>query len=124
MMMFWGLQVAWSQVHHQASVSGITNRGKTRRPRAQDHRLCHVRHAARPAVSSASPRNICGDDHSPARRTGNAGCPLPQSSVVMDASPPCLAGRKQLRKLLIVEGCPMLSPDQSQTVIIRPRPAR
>jgi hypothetical protein len=50
--------------------------------------------------------------------------PLQQSSVVMDASPPCLAGRKQLRKLLIVEGCPMLSPDQSQTVIIRPRPAR
>jgi hypothetical protein len=30
MMMFWGLQVAWSQVHHQASVSGITNPGKTR----------------------------------------------------------------------------------------------
>ena len=39
MMMFWGFEVAWSQVRHQVSVSGITNRGKTRRPRAQNHRL-------------------------------------------------------------------------------------
>ena len=29
MMMFWGLNVAPSQVHHEVSVSRITNRGKT-----------------------------------------------------------------------------------------------
>jgi hypothetical protein len=29
MMMFYGWSAAWFQVHHQASVSRITNRGKT-----------------------------------------------------------------------------------------------
>jgi hypothetical protein len=28
MMMFYGWSAAWSQVHHQASVSRITNRGR------------------------------------------------------------------------------------------------
>jgi hypothetical protein len=46
--------------------------------------------------------------------------PLEQSAVAMDCSRSALAGREQVRKLLIVEGYPILSPDQSQTVIILP----
>ena len=42
--------------------------------------------------------------------------PLQQSAVALDVIPPALA--EQLRKLLSVEGRPVLSPDQSQTVII------
>jgi hypothetical protein len=36
----------------------------------------------------------------------------------MDVFPARFAGRQQLRKPLSVEVCPMLSPEQSQTVII------
>jgi hypothetical protein len=44
----------------------------------------------------------------------------PQQSAVVWMCPARLAGREQVRKLLIVEGYPILSPDQSQTVIILP----
>jgi hypothetical protein len=43
---------------------------------------------------------------------------LQQGAVVLDVSPACFAGWEQLHKLLNAEGCPMLSPDQSPTVII------
>jgi hypothetical protein len=43
---------------------------------------------------------------------------LQRSAVVMDVFPARFAGRQQLRKPLSVEVCPMLSPEQSQTVII------
>jgi hypothetical protein len=43
---------------------------------------------------------------------------LQQGVVVLDVPPARFAGWEQLHKLLNVEGCPMLSPDQSPTVII------
>jgi hypothetical protein len=115
MRMFYGWSAAWApgpspsvgQPHHKSR--------EDRRPRVKDHRLRHVRQAARRSTQRHRRRGR-GDDHhlvaAPQRRL-----PLQQSAVVLDVSPARFAGRRAAAQAANVEGQPTRSRDHSRTVI-------
>jgi hypothetical protein len=90
---------------------------QTPRPPVEAHRLRHVRQAARPSgqlsvTEEQAAAMITHPVAAPQRRLPAAGC------RGTGCVPRPLRRWEQLHELLNVEGCPMLSPDQSQTVIM------